>query len=411
MKEKRVLHEQTMDDPNAVFLKRALELGCFTKYTNALGTKGFSIDPTPIQDKNGVSVLKATGRKSKKTYFIYAEPKQIVEDGTSDFFEWECPSLTDKKVRVSSDIESLKASREEQSGIDCVNTFRELYDNYIAVKKGGATLDTTIVDRLRKNAQACIIKPELKRKLFLSKIPGINQRFEKIFDELKNINPADTRLKFFRIVENENISKLIRKSLVEIKQKRENREIEKNLFESRMKIVFEDFKKFKTLNKNGKLKTSFKTLKEVREIQKLGFVNETLGTLFKGIYGKSFDSSIGTISEPLFNMIFSKISLDDELKNNVLNNLQSKTQQLVASMDSCFDLSKFLTDIITEEYAKKLDTEKQSGLNVIQAALMDAVDDEMFRKNLQTKIESEVCVLYEKFTENAKNLMVRMNAL
>jgi hypothetical protein len=110
-------------------------------------------------------------------------------------------------------------------------------------------------------------------------------------------------------------------------------------------------------------------------------------------------------------MIFTKISLDEDLKGKIMDNLQSKTEQLIASMDSCLDFSKFLTDIISEEYAKKLDNEKKSGMNVLQSALMDAVDDEMFRKNLQTKIESEVCRLYEKFTENAKNLMVRMNAL
>jgi hypothetical protein len=335
----------------------------------------------------------------------------VDEKNPSEFFEWECPSLGDKSVRVQSDIERLRASREEQSGIDCVNTFRELYENYLAVSKGGATLDTTVIDRLRKNAQACLIKPEVKRKLFLSKIPGINQRFEKIFNELKSINPADTRLKFFRLVENENISKLIKKTLKEFKQVKETKKIEKKIFESRINMVFEGFDKFEKLNQQKKVKTGFKTLKEIREIQKSTLMTETLGSLFKGIYGKSFESSIGSISEPLFNMIFTKISLDEDLKGKIMDNLQSKTEQLIASMDSCLDFSKFLTDIISEEYAKKLDNEKKSGMNVLQSALMDAVDDEMFRKNLQTKIESEVCRLYEKFTENAKNLMVRMNAL
>jgi hypothetical protein len=412
MTKKKNISEQNINDPNAEFLKKAMELGCFRQFTEALAPKGLRIDPTPIQDKNGEFVLKAIGKKSGKTYYVHANPQRIVDEkNPSEFFEWECPSLGDKSVRVQSDIERLRASREEQSGIDCVNTFRELYENYLAVSKGGATLDTTVIDRLRKNAQACLIKPEVKRKLFLSKIPGINQRFEKIFNELKSINPADTRLKFFRLVENENISKLIKKTLKEFKQVKETKKIEKKIFESRINMVFEGFDKFEKLNQQKKVKTGFKTLKEIREIQKSTLMTETLGSLFKGIYGKSFESSIGSISEPLFNMIFTKISLDEDLKGKIMDNLQSKTEQLIASMDSCLDFSKFLTDIISEEYAKKLDNEKKSGMNVLQSALMDAVDDEMFRKNLQTKIESEVCKLYEKFTENAKNLMVRMNAL
>lgn len=412
MREKDILFEQTGTDKNELTLKRALDLGCFEIFTNAPSPNGLTIETTPVKDKNGVFVLRAKGRSSGKTFLIYANPQKIVEEtDENNFYVWNCPTLTNKEERVKTDIEKLKASREEQSGIDCVNTFRELYENYLAVSKGGATLDTALVDRLRKNAQACLIKPEIKRKLFLGKIPGINQRFEKIFNELKSINPADTRLKFFRLVENDGISKLIKKTLKEVKENKEKKEVETKIFESRMKMVFKDFNIFENLKGKNKIKTSFKTLKEIHDIQKYGLVTETLGTLFKGMYGKSYESSIGTIAEPLFNVIFTKISLDEDLKSNILNNIQSKTDQLIASMDSCFDLSKFLTDVITEEFAKKLDKEKQSEMNILQVAFRDAVDDEMFRKNLQTKIESEVCKLYEKFTENAKNLMVRMTSL
>jgi len=194
MREKDILFEQTGTDKNELTLKRALDLGCFEIFTNAPSPNGLTIETIPVKDKNGVFVLRAKGRSSGKTFLIYANPQKIVEEtDENNSYVWNCPTLTNKEERVKTDIEKLKASREEQSGIDCVNTFRELYENYLAVSKGGATLDTTLVDRLRKNAQACLIKPEIKRKLFLGKIPGINQRFEKIFNELKSINPADTR--------------------------------------------------------------------------------------------------------------------------------------------------------------------------------------------------------------------------
>lgn len=404
MKVKEILWEQTLPtEQNDTLLKKALSSGCFSELE-------LKIDPTPIKNKDGVSVLKATGTQGG-VYYIFAEPKKITkEDGTYKA-DWECPQLGSKQAIVKTNIESLRASREEQSGVNCVETIRELYENFIAVKKGGAQLDTEQVIRLQKNAQACLIKPEIKRKLFLTKIPGINQKFEKIFDELKQINPRDSRLKYFRLVESDDIKTLIKKTLKETKAKKEIQEIENKIFESRIKLVFEGNEKFNSLSKKNKVKVGFKTLKEIRDIQKLGLVTETLGTLFRGIYGNSYENSINSISKPLFDVIFKKIMLDEELKSSVIQNLETRTQELVASMDSCLDLSKFLSDVITEEYAKQLDKEKQTGLDVVKTSLMDAVDDEMFRKNLQTKLEKEICVLYNKFTENAKNLMVRMSAL
>jgi len=404
MKVKEILWEQTLPTAeNDVVLKNALNSGCFDELK-------MTVESTPIKNNDGVSVLKAKD-KSGKIFHIFAEPKKITDENGVYVRDWECSPIDLKKSQIKTDIESLRASREQQSGVNCVETIKELYENFIAVKKGGAQLDTELISKLQKNAQACLIKPEIKRKLFLTKIPGLNQKFEKIFDELKKINPRDSRLKYFRLVENDSLESLIKKTLKETKLKKENRKIENQIFESRIKLIFEGEKKFESLSLKNKVKVGFKTLKEIRDVQKLGLITETLGTLFKGIYGSSYENTIDSISKPLFDVIFKKIMLDEKLKSSVIQNIQSKTQQLIASMDSCLDLSKFLSDIITEEYAKQLDEEKQTGLNLVQTALMDAVDDEVFRKNLQSKLEVEVCVLYNKFTENAKNLMVRMSAL
>jgi hypothetical protein len=42
---------------------------------------------------------------------------------------------------------------------------------------------------------------------------------------------------------------------------------------------------------------------------------------------------------------------------------------------------------------------------------MDTLKNSSFLENLNSKLESSVCELYDKFTENAKNLVVRMSAL
>jgi hypothetical protein len=413
MKEKYIIFEQqTPEDPNSVLLRRALDLGCLDVVRNAPSPKGLEINPTPIKNNDGVFVLKAKGRKSGKTFNILIDPQVIVEEGNeSNSISWSCPALNDKKQMVQGDLEKLRSSREAQRGVECVQTFKQLYSNYIATRDSGASFDPTVIKRVRDNAQACLSEPSIKQKLMLGKIPFLNQRFEKILADLKNINPNDTKLQVFRMNESDEISKLIKKTLQETKKLKEKKQIEKTIFESRMALVFEGLENFESLKKTKKIKTSFKTLKEIHNIQNLGLIEETLGTLFKGMYGKSFENSIGSISEPLFNLIFEKISLENELKNAVMDNIGSKISELIASMNSCFDLSKFLADIITEEYARKLDEIKSTSTNIVHSSLMDAVDDEMFRKNLQVKLESVVCALYEKFTENAKNLMVRMTAL
>lgn len=413
MKKKDLIFEQTQANLEGErMLKKALDFGCFKEFVNALPPKGLTIDPTPVTLNTGHAVLKATGRKSGKSFYIYVNPQRIVEVGDyTNEWDWECPALTQEKQKTNTqDLENLSQSIKNQQGVDCKETMRQLYTSYLAVKNG-SDLDENAIKRVRANAQSCLIDKKIKRKLLLAKIPGINQSFEKIVNDLKSINPADTRLAIFRLTESDQISSLVKKTLNEIKKSKENKNIEKNLFESRMKIVLESLEDFKKLPKKEKVKKSFKTLREINKIQKFGIVSETLGTLFKSLYGNSYNSSVSSISEPLFNSIFTKISIEEDLKSKVMQNIQSKTDQLIASMDSCLDLSKFLTDVITEEYAKKLDAEKQSGLNIVQSSLMDAVDDEMFRKNLQTKLEVEVCGLYEKFTENAKNLMVRLSAL
>lgn len=425
-------------------LETAVRLGCFK-------------DLDIIQPMNEIPkeitmsskfVLQVTGRTSETTYHIYADPKEIVSTINGEKKgKWECikldeelkkiPSNTNgiedkrkeeevtKKIidldrkgeltdleKVISDLELERQSQEttEQTLTGCTRAIMALYDNYLSVKSG-AKLDMNKIKFLKDYAQKCLKTKQIKSKRFLAKIPLIGDKFEKQLSILLNVPQFDPNLGVFRLQENVEITNLIKKSLMEAKTKKENEFVKTQLVESRMKIILESLEKFQTFNLMKKVKVGFKTLREISQMNKLGLINENLGSLFKGMYGKSYESSINTISEPLFNVIFTKITVDDDLKNKILNNIHTKTAQLIASMDSCESLSKFLADVIIEEYAKKLDGEKQGNTDIVYSSFMDSVDDEMFRNNLINKIQSIICTLFEKFTENAKNLMVRMTAL
>ena len=451
MKVKKLIFEQSPIDlpkkktpeEKEQILKTAMDLGCFDDIIDS--PTGLVIDKFTVKLSNGEPVFKAKGKESGKIYYIYADPQRIVDaNNLLNYFEWQCAPLKrqlsaisqkaeeEKKRKEEEDknklsdvqvkpeeqsqteidklIQSIETQREKQTPESCAKSINALFKFYQDAKKG-YNFDQNDVKKLQLNSKRCLAEPDIKNKLFFAKLPLLGDKFQKRLEILKDINPTDTRLGIFSLMENRTITKAVKETLIEIKTKKENERIQKQIVEARMRFLLENFEKFESMGLKKQVKIGFKILREIHQLKKVELINENLGSLFKGIYGKSFDSSVATISEPLFNVIFTRISLDEDLKSNILNSIKNKTSELISSMDSCFDFAKFLTDVIVEEYAKKLDMLNHQSNDVIHSSFMDAVDDEMFRKNLNTKLEAEICKLYDKFTENAKNLMVRMSAL
>jgi hypothetical protein len=123
------------------------------------------------------------------------------------------------------------------------------------------------------------------------------------------------------------------------------------------------------------------------------------------------EDMIGAISEPLLISLLTKIGLDEDLKGKVLTNIQSKGTEIIPSMGDCKSLTNFISAAISEELTKKMNTENIIQSDVVNTSLMDTLKNSSFLENLNSKLESSVCELYDKFTENAKNLVVRMSAL
>lgn len=440
MKNKKILEEQTQTIDNLTILKKALEIGCFETLIEM--EDGLNLDKEPSQ-LNGEVIIKATGKKSNVVYHIKPHTKMgtflIVKADEPAKYNWfSCPALSyvlknpktgteqtytttgttttgttttgsTQERKVEDIINDLETQKQEQTPESCVDSINALYKFYKDAQKG-YKFDENDVKILRDNSQKCLNNPEIKNKLLFSKLPLVGDRFQKRLKELFGINQLGIYAKF-SLMEAKSVNKLVKLALTEAKERKENEKIQNQIIVSRLDVMKESFENFEKYGLKKQVKIGFKTLREFSEMNRLGIINENLGSLFKGMYGKSFDTSVGSITEPLFNVIFRKILLDDDMKQRALQNIQSNTQQLIASMENCQDLSKFLSDILVEEFAKKLDIQKQEPLNILDATYMDAVDDEIFRKTLYTKLETEICKLYDKFTENAKNLMVRMTSL
>ena len=443
MKNKKILKEQTQTPDNLTILQKALEIGCFEELVEL--EDGLNLDKEPTQ-VNGELIIKATGKKSNIVYHIKPFTKVgtflIVKADEPTKYNWflcsalnyvlqnlkketsptttpaTTPTVTSTQATTTTEpsekkvediIKDLESQRENQTPESCVDSINALYKFYKDAQKG-YKFDENSVKILRDNSQKCLNNPDIKNKLLFSKLPLVGDRFQKKLRELFGINQLGIYAKF-SLMEARGVNKLVKLALTEAKERKENEKVQNQIIVSRLGVMKESFENFEKYNLKKQVKVGFKTLREFSEMNRLGIINENLGSLFKGMYGKSFDTSIGSITEPLFNVIFTKILLDDDMKQKAFQNIQSKTQQLIASMENCQDLSKFLSDILVEEFAKKLDMQKQDPLNILDATYMDAVDDEIFRRTLYTKLETEICKLYDKFTENAKNLMVRMTSL
>lgn len=412
---KKVISEQYSLEQKKSILSKAKQIGCFTKYKNLLNIS----EPVEI---DGQVILKAIGKQSEAEVQIYLDPKRIINPSTQKEFSWECPQLDDfiktqvlkptisqpedeqpldpiekKEIDdIDNLIQSIEKEVEEQKPESCRKSINALYDFYVKTRDGDYNIDPNKIKKLRDNSQRCLASKEIKNKLFFSKLPLVGDKFQNRIKELQKIKQRDSKLGQFRLLEN----KIINKSTI----------TEEKVIETRLKIVLENITDFESLSLNKKVKKGFRFLKEISDMKNLGLIQEDLGTLFKTMYGNSYDTSINSISEPMFNVIFTKLALENDLKNKVLENIHSKSSELIASMNDCFTLSKFISKIIFEEYMKKMDLQRNKE-DIISSSFMDSVDDEMFRSNLNTKLEPIICKLYEKFTENAKNLMVRMTSL
>lgn len=435
---KKVILEQLSNEEQKNILTKALQFGCFFKDDEGTPYHLVNTGKEPIE-VDGRVVVVTYDKQSEQKLYIYAEPRIIQNTKSGNMYPWDCAKLnedlkkakqetkptseiekTPEKVELNPEekkevqnidqvIKDLQSQIEEQKPENCRKSINALYDFYTKAKKG-YKVDNSKIQILRDNSQKCLDTPEIKRQLFFSKLPLVGDKLQKRIKTLQSINQLDTLVGNFRLLEND-ITTLVKKTLIEELNRKENQLVENKIVESRVKIILENLEDFNKLTLSKKVKTGFKMLKEIATLQKMGLINENLGSLFKGMYGKSYETSIGSISEPMFTVIFKKISLDEDLTSKILQNIQSKTSELIASMENCQTLSKFLTDVIIEEYAKKLDQEKSQKTDLVYSSFMDSVDEEMFRQNLNTKLDDVVCRLYDKFTENAKNLMVRMTSL
>jgi len=430
MNTKKKISEQTENvekQKSMEILKKAIELGCFQELDIILGNE-------PPKEVDGSIVLEVTGKTSQKIYYFYSNGWAQLKGEPNARFQWKCPNLDDyikkqdvqapqptkqvdvTKTDVSSEndindiIKKTEEDLEKQRPEGCVKLINSLYSFYDKTKNGYKT-DKVQMKKLRDAAQKCLREPEIKNKLFFSKLPLIGDKFRKKLDVLMKINDMDPTIGMFRLYEQKELSQIIKETLKKTKKLKEEKEKNKKIVEARLKTILKDYSEFEKLTENKKVKVGFKLLRETKTLEDIGLLNESFTEIMKFLYGNSYGEMSKTISGPMIENILKSLNLDGEILNNIKNNIGGKISELTASMDTCETLSDFISECVLEEFLKKIESDKMSQKDVLSTTLLDSLDEEVFKNNLKSKLKEKICEMYDKFTENAKNLVVRMNAL
>jgi len=435
---RRIIQEQDEKQTKKTNLTRAIELGCFDRL-------GITINPETPQEKDGNVILFAKGNESQADFQVTFEPDVNQKDAKGlqqlgkivktldpkEFNIWTCrPLQTElskkpeekkeppKEEENNNDPElttlkdALKAAKanplKEIEVKDCVSAIK-LFFKY---SKNAPQADLGQFHEVVKNSVSKCARQENMKKLNRKNKQEINTMLQTIANYAqRNKDQGKYKIVNLPLIENRNLNSLVKEVLNETKVLKENRLILEKICESRLKIVSENMDDFENMSRVRKIKFGFRFLKESSELLELGLIKENLTDIFQNLYGKSMEDMIGAISEPLLISLLTKIGLDEDLKGKVLTNIQSKGTEIIPSMGDCKFLTNFISAAISEELTKKMNTENIIQSDVVNTSLMDTLKNSSFLENLNSKLESSVCELYDKFTENAKNLVVRMSAL
>lgn len=442
---KKIIKEQTIDkNTKKTFLTKALEFGCFDNLD-------ISIQNEVPQEKDGNVIIFANGNESKEDWYITYEPdtnkkdtkglqmlgKLVKTKNPSEFHMWTCrplqaeiakasanqpqqPQTQDQTIDVDEEgkldptlKQALMASKnsplQEISVKDCVSAINLFYQ----YSKNAPSADLgQFHDVVKNSVSKCARQENMKRKLNKKQKQSLNQKLDTIRDYAqRDVNVGKYKIVNLPLIENVDLNGLVKNVLSETIQLKENKLILEKICENRLKVVLENLNDFNTASRVKKVRLGFRFLKEASELLEMGVVNENLADIFQGLYGKSMEGIIGSISEPLLNSLMTKIGLDGDLKEKVMSNIQAKGSQIIPSMNDCKLLSKFISVAISEEITKKLDTENVIKSDLVNTSVIDTLKNDSFLEILNSKLESLICELYEKFTENAKNLVVRMASL
>lgn len=202
----------------------------------------------------------------------------------------------------------------------------------------------------------------------------------------------------------------VKQVILETKEKKEKLLIEQSLVKKRILMIFEsekNIKNFNSLPKFKKEKIAYKLVSEINFLVETNLLNEQLTDFLGKIFGNNLTGVFQTIVEPIVGSLMKSLELADYFKESLKSSLSSDPTKLSQALRSCDELSKLIAESLSEAIHSRIiqktgtDSVESKFLN---SALSDAVKDPRFSQNVERKINSVVCDLFDVMSEKASKV-------
>jgi hypothetical protein len=206
------------------------------------------------------------------------------------------------------------------------------------------------------------------------------------------------------------IEKKIKKVIKETKEQKEKILIEENLVKSRIFAIVESkevIDNFEFLPEGKKMKISKNLIEEIRFLDENNILNEQLMDFLGKMFGNSLSGIVQTAVEPIVNSILGGLGLSGFFKNALMSFILKDPRRLAKALKSCNELTALVSEALVEALVMMVQEQQGmqgTGYTILRNTLLGAIQDTKVVIELQDKLESTVCGVYNNFNKKASSV-------
>lgn len=214
------------------------------------------------------------------------------------------------------------------------------------------------------------------------------------------------------------LNKQIRKKILETKEQKEKFLIEQSLIKKRLEMIVGNVKTiedFNGLSETKKIKLSFSLLQELSFLEENNLISEQadFASIIKNLFGSLLGSSVETIAEPIVGKILDSLEFKGTFKNFLVSFITSRPSDLVSAMKDCKMLTKLIAESIVEAMTMSMMEEQGAGGKgpaLLRNLIGGTIKSNEFISQLETKLSTIVCGLFNTFFQNAKAVQDKLTS-
>lgn len=203
----------------------------------------------------------------------------------------------------------------------------------------------------------------------------------------------------------------IRKKLIEEKEKRQNRLIERKIVQSRIKMIVESKSHFNSLPINEQKKVFLKVVKEVKNLENQGIVTEGLSDILSQIFGQKWSILAQSIIEPLVKNVLNWFGIKGIFAETITQFVVSDPSRLAKALGDCREFSKLFAEAISAGLATSLLPQDMqgTGYRIIINALGGVIKETSFIESLSDKMSDSICSLFGKYENKGETVLKKVS--